>query len=107
MRIIAYILTAIGILSFASAGYDEFRGRTRSPSSRYTGHLSHTITRQADPSQFRNAMNYHWFFGGMLTMAGVIAYAIDRGQDKCDPMSGDSDKNIDEELRQDELDEKR
>jgi hypothetical protein len=103
MRIIVYILIAIGVLSFASAGYDEFRGRTRSPSSRYTGYSSHTITRQADPDQFRNAMNYHWFFAGMLTIAGVIALAIDRGGDKCDPMSEDSDEKIDEELRQDEL----
>jgi len=104
MRIIAYILIAIGILSLAGTGFDEIRGRTRSPSSRYTGYSSHTITRQADPDQFRNAMNYHWFFAGMLTIAGVIALAIDRGEDKCDPMSEDSDKNTDEELRQDEVD---
>jgi hypothetical protein len=40
----------------------------------------------------------------MLVIAGVIANVIDRSQEKCDPISPDSDENIDEELRQDESD---
>jgi len=106
MRILAYILIAVGILLFASAGYDEIRGSTRSPSGgKYTGYTHYTITRQADPEQFRNAMTYHWAYASILVAAGVIAYFIDRGQEKSDPMSPDSDKDVDEELRKDELDE--
>lgn len=105
MRIFSYILIALGVLLFASAGYDEFRGSTRSPSGRYTGYSHYSITRQANPEEFRNAMTYHWFYASLLVIAGVIAYTIDKGQEKADPMSSDSDENIDEELRKDELDE--
>ena len=106
MRILSYILVAFGVLLFASAGYDEFRGSTRSPSGGgYTGYSHYTITKQTDPEQFHNAMTYHWFFAFLLVIAGVIAYLIDKGQEKADPMSSDSDENIDEELRKDELDE--
>ena len=107
MRIFAYILIAVGLLLFASAGYDEYRGSTRSPSGgRYTGYSHYTITRQAKPEEFHNAMTYHWFYASMLVIAGVIAYMIDRGQEKCDPLSADSDEQIDDELRKDELVEK-
>ncbi len=107
MRIFSYTLIALGVLLFASAGYDEFQGSTRSPSGgRYTGYSHYTITRQADPEAFHDAMNYHWFYAGLLVVAGVIAYAIDQGQEKSDPMSPDSDPHIDEELREDELKEK-
>jgi hypothetical protein len=41
----------------------------------------------------------------MLLIAGFIAYMIDKGQDRVDPMSSDADENIDEELRKDEIDE--
>ena len=41
----------------------------------------------------------------MLLIAGFIAYMIDKGQDRVDPMSSDADENIDDELRKDEMDE--
>ena len=106
MRTVSYILVAIGVLLLASAGYDEFRGSTRSPSGgKYTGYSHYTITKQAKPEEFHNAMTYHWFYASMLLVGGFIAYLIDKGQDKVDPMSPDADENVDEELRKDELDE--
>ena len=107
MRIFSYILIALGVLLFASAGYDEFRGSTRSPSGgRYTNYSHYTITKETKPEEFHNAMTYHWSYASLLVIAGVIVYFFDKGQEKVDPMSSDSDENIDEELRKDELDEK-
>ena len=107
MRIFSYILIAVGLLLFASAGFDEYRGSTRSPSDhKYTGYSHYTITKQTKPEEFHNAMTYHWFYASMLVIAGVIAYMIDKGQEKCDPLSPDSDERIDDELRKDELVEK-
>jgi hypothetical protein len=104
MRIFSYILIALGILLLASAGYDELRGSTRAPSSRYTGYAHYAITKQAKPEEFRNAMTVHWSRSSLLLLAGFVLYMIDRGQEKVDPMSLDSDENIEEELRKDELD---
>jgi hypothetical protein len=103
MRIISYLIMLAGILLLASAGYDEFRGSTRAPTSRYNP-ISYTITKTGNPEEFHNAMTYHWFFASMLVVAGVIAYMIDKGQEKSDPMAPDSDENIDDELRQDARD---
>jgi hypothetical protein len=62
VRIVSYILIAVGILMLASAGYDEFRGSTRSPSGgRYTGYSHHTISKQDNPEEFHGAMAYHCF----------------------------------------------
>ena len=104
MRFVSYILVAVGILLLVSAGYDEFRGSTRAPTSRYNP-ISYTITKNGKPDEFRNAMTYHWFYASMLLIAGFIAYLIDKGQDRVDPMSSDADENIDDELRKDEMDE--
>jgi hypothetical protein len=106
MRIVSYIIIVAGLLLLAIAGYDEFRGSTRAPSGgRYTGYSHYTITKQTKPEEFHNAMTYHWFYASMIVIAGVIAYVVDKGQDKVDPMSSDADEKIDEELRKDELDE--
>jgi hypothetical protein len=105
MRIFSYILIGLGVLLLASAGYDELRGGTRAPSSRYTGYSHYAITKQSKPEEFRNAMLVHWSRSFLLLLAGVILFMIDRGEEKADPMSADSDENIDEELRKDEMDE--
>jgi hypothetical protein len=104
MRIISYILLVVGILLLASAGYDEFCGSTRTPTSKYNP-ISETVTKNGNPETFHNAMTYHWFYAVMLLGAGGIAYWIDKGQDKVDPMSPDKDENIDNELRKDDMDE--
>jgi hypothetical protein len=104
MRIVSYILVLVGILLLASAGYDEFRGSTRAPTGRYS-HSHYTITKKDKPEEFHNAMTYHWFYASMLLIAGFIAYMIDKGQDRVDPMSSDADENVDDELRKDEMDE--
>jgi hypothetical protein len=106
MRIVSYALVVVGILLLASAGYDEFRGSTRAPTGRYS-HAHYTITKKDRPEEFHNAMAYHWIYGSMILIAGFIAYAIDKGQDRADPMSADSDDRIDDELRRDELDEEK
>jgi hypothetical protein len=87
MRIVRYILMAFGIILLASAGYDEFRGSTHEPSSKYNGYSHDIITKENNPEQFRNAMKYRWFYASMLLMAGVIAYMIDKGYEKSDPLS--------------------
>ena len=40
----------------------------------------------------------------LFSLAGVILFMIDRGQEKVDPMSADLNEKIDEELKKDELD---
>ena len=107
MRIASYFLMAFGILLLASVGYDEHRGITRAPSSRYGNHSHYSISKQANPEEFHNAIVVHLSRSFLLLLAGVILFMIDRGQEKVDPMAPDSDKNIDEELREDELDVKR
>jgi hypothetical protein len=104
MRIVSYILIAAGLLLFANAGYDEYRGSTRAPTGKYS-HSHYTIKKEYKPEEFHNAMTYHWSYASMIVIAGLIAYMIDKGQEKSDPMSPDTDENIDDELRKDEMDE--
>jgi hypothetical protein len=106
MRTASYLLMALGILLLACVGYDEYRGTTHAPSSRYTGRSHYPISRQAKPEEFHNAIVVHLTRSLLLLLAGVIMFVIDRGQEKVDPMAPDADENIDEELRQDELDER-
>jgi hypothetical protein len=89
----------------AIAGYDEVRGVTHAPSMGSlsgVGYSHGIITRAGDPEDFHNAMTFHWFFASMLLGGGIILFVINKGQDAVDPTSADSDKNIDEELREDE-----
>jgi hypothetical protein len=86
MRIFSYILIGLGVLLLASAGYDELRGSTRAPSSRYTGYSHYAVTKQAKPEEFYNAMLIHWSRSFLLSLAGVILFMIDRGQEKVDPI---------------------
>jgi hypothetical protein len=106
MRIASYFCMAFGILLLACVGYDEYRGITHAPSSRYTGRSHYPISKQANPEEFHNAIIVHLTRSFLLLLAGVIMFAIDRGQERVDPMAPDADENIDEELRQDELDER-
>lgn len=106
MRIASYFFLAFGILLLASVGYDEYRGITRAPSSRYTGYSHYSISKQAKPEEFHNAITVHLTRSFLMLLLGFLAFMIDRGQEKVDPMSPDGDKNIDEELRKDELDER-
>jgi hypothetical protein len=103
MRIVSYIIVAIGVLLLANAGYDEFRGSTHAPTGRYN-RISYAITKNGNPEEFHNAMVVHLCRSFLFSLAGVILFMIDRGQEKVDPMSADSNEKIDEELRQDELD---
>jgi hypothetical protein len=110
MRVVSYILIAVGLLLFASAGYDQYRGVTRSPSAgRYTGYSHSTITRQSKPEEFHNAMTWHWFYACMLVIVGVIAYQIVRGQEKADPLSPEfaGNKELDDWSKAMDAEEKR
>ena len=106
MRIASYFCMAFGIILLACVGYDEYRGITHAPSSRYTGHSRYSISKQAKPDEFHNAIVVHLTRSFLLLLAGVILFMIDRGQEKVDPMAPDADENIDEELRKDELNER-
>jgi hypothetical protein len=109
MRILSYILMAAAILLLANAGYDEFRGVTHAPSMgrRYSVSSREIIRKESDPGNFHNAMVYHWFYAMMLFLGAVIAFVIDRGQERVDPLSPDADEKIGEELREDELEMKK
>jgi hypothetical protein len=106
MRIASYFFLALGILLLASVGYDEYRGITRAPSGRYTGYSHYSISKQAKPEEFHNAITVHLTQSFLMLVLGFLAFMIDSGQEKVDLMAPDSDENIDEELRQDDLDEK-
>jgi len=95
---------AFGFLLLACVGYDEYRGITHSPSSRYAHYSHYPISKQAKPEEFHNAIIVHLTRSFLLLLAGVLMFMIYRGQEKVDPMAPDADENIDEELRQDELD---
>jgi hypothetical protein len=104
----SYIVLAFGILLLALAGYDELRGKTHAPSGgggRYAilSPSHEIITKASKPEEFHNAMVYCWSRSLLFLLAGVIVYTIEKGLEKSDPMSSDSDENIDEELRKDEL----
>jgi hypothetical protein len=103
MRIVSYIIVAVAISLLASAGYDEFRGSTHAPTGRYN-RISYAITKNGNPEEFHNAMVVHLCRSLLFLLAGVILFMINRGQEKVDPMSADSNEKIDEELTQDELD---
>ena len=104
MRIASYFFLAFGILLLASVGHDEYRGITGAPSGRYTGYSHYSISKQAKPEEFHNAITVHLTRSFLMLLLGSLAFMIDRGLDKVDPMAPDGDKSIDEELRKDELD---
>jgi hypothetical protein len=105
MRILSYILMAVGILLLASAGYDECRGITHEPS-KYGGRYSivasgwsHEIIRKkTNPDNFHNAMVCHWVQASILLFAGFILFQIVKGQERVDPLSPDyaGNKALDE-----------
>ena len=84
MRIFSYLLVLIGILMFASAGYDEYRGITSIQAPRS---LPEVVTKASKPDDFRGAMAYHWYYAFAVLIAGIVVYMIDRGLEKADPMS--------------------
>ena len=86
MRIFSYLLVLISILMFASAGHDEYRGIT---TIRVGRSLPEVVTKASQPESFRGAMAYHWYYAFAVLGAGIIAYMIDRGLEKTDPMSPD------------------
>lgn len=98
MRIVAYFFLIYSLLLFVSAGYDQYRGVTYGPT-----RLHERITRNHDPENFRRALTCHWFFGFLMLGTGLVAFFIDKGYDKVDPLLPDSDPKIDEELREDQL----
>lgn len=106
MRIASFIFLAFGILLLLSVGYDEYRGTTHAPSSRYSGYSYSPISKQAKPEEFHDAIIVHLTRSFLMLLLGLVAFTIDRGQEKVDPMAPDEDKTIDEELRKDELDER-
>ena len=73
---------------------------------RYSYHPHEVLTKKDKPEEFHNAMVYYWIMSSMIVIAGFVLFAIDRKQERLDPLSADLDKNIDNELRQDELDRK-
>jgi len=85
MRVLSYILLALGIFLLASAGYDEFRGVTHKPAdllrrrhASYSGYLYRIpIVRDNSPGLFQAAIKTHWIYLAVVLVAGVILFPID------------------------------
>ncbi len=96
---------AIGFLTLAWNGYDEFQGSTSVPAT-YSGRYSFAssdssqgiVIKKVDPEAFRNAMIYHWVRSSMLAIGGIILFRIDKSQERLDPLSPDfgGNKALDE-----------
>jgi len=111
MRISSFIVLAIAFLMLVNCACDEFKGVTHDPSGRNSktamdAGLGSILTKQANPEQFRNAMTYRWSMAMIISIVGVIWFASNQRTERNDPMAPDADEKIDEELRQDEVDER-
>jgi hypothetical protein len=81
LRLLSFLLIAVGACLLALAGFDQFRGRTRSP-------IDATNTVGArNPDEFRHAMAYRWLRATLLLTAGVVLLRIIRAQERSDPSS--------------------
>jgi hypothetical protein len=99
MRELSYLIVFLGLLLLGWAGYESYRGVTTEPTVTFDGSPtgeSKRLTRKDDPERFHNAMKYHYLYGGMIVLAGVILHAIVKGQDRTDPLSTDLDWKDDE-----------
>ena len=81
MRILSYILMAVGIFLLASDGYDEFRGVTGVPVMFGSGSYPLTfdsgdIIKKDNPEDFHDAMVCHWSQASMIVIAGFILFMI-------------------------------
>ena len=88
MRVLSYILIAVGICLLARAGYDEFRGVTHMPvvffrsSSTFTysgpfnrWYLYHIpVHREQNPKRFAEFMLTHWIYAILIEGIGCVLY---------------------------------
>ncbi len=81
MRLLSCLLIAIGACLLALAGFDQIRGRTRSPID-----ATHTVEARS-PDEFRHAMAYRWLRAATLLTAGAVLLRIIRAQERSDPSS--------------------
>jgi hypothetical protein len=89
MNILAYFLIGLGVLQFASIGYDECRGVTSSPSDGSATVLPATIQKQSEPDQFHNAIVCHCYYAFTTLMFGILMLVVEKRMDKSDPTSPD------------------
>jgi hypothetical protein len=89
MNILAYFLIVLGVLQFASIGYDEYRGVTSSPSDGSPTVLPATIHKQSEPENFHNAIVCHSYYAFAPLLLGVLMLVVDKRMDKSDPESPD------------------
>jgi len=87
MRILAYILLAIGILQLVGAGYNQIHGSIRVLS----WHAAYTVTRQANPKEFHDHTVLSWSYGILLLNAGIVVYCINKRLDQTDLSLPDPD----------------
>lgn len=84
MRLLAYILIALGIYLLASAAYDEFKGITWKPAmlagkpygrAANSGYLYKiAVHREQNPELFRQFMLTHWICALTIAVAGSVLY---------------------------------
>ncbi len=99
MRELSYLIVIVGLLLLGWAGYETYRGVTTEPKVSIDGSptgISEKLTRKDNPERFGNAITYHYLYGGLIVMAGVILHAIVKGQERTDPFSTDLDWKDDE-----------
>jgi hypothetical protein len=87
MRVLSYILIALGIYLLASGGYEEFRGSTTKPATLMgkrhdTAYLySLSVLRTNNPELSHEFMVTHWIYASLVGFTGCILYLRRKNQD--------------------------
>jgi len=88
MRVLSYILIALGICLLVAAGYDEYRGITGKPLAlgirhrHNSGHLYRLrVSKVQTPQLFRQFMTTHWLYATLIGGVGCILYLADRNSE--------------------------
>jgi hypothetical protein len=89
MNILAYFLIVLGVLQFASIGYDEYRGVTRAPANSRIGILPGRISKESEPENFHNAIVCHSYYAFAPLFLGILMLVVEKRMDKSDPESPD------------------
>jgi hypothetical protein len=84
MRVLSFILIALGLYLLGSAYYDEYRGSTFKPAALRGGRAgpsfnrgylySIPVSREQNPELFRRFMVKHWIYAVVVEAAGCILY---------------------------------
>jgi hypothetical protein len=88
MRVLSYILIALGIYLLAAAGYDEYRGITGKPLAFGTRRRHNSVhlyrmrvSKVETPQLFRQFMTTHWMYATLIAGLGCVLFLADRNSE--------------------------